>query len=112
MGTQPPAHNWADWTATQRSYELIARYVHPHFRRNTNALRDASYGDATAKRATAGMEMQKAVQTAIDKYQAGRGSPQAPKLSMRKRASWLTWEMVVFIRPPRAGRVKDHFKKL
>ena len=67
------AHNWADWAATQRSYELMARYVHPHFQRNANALRDASYNDATAKRATAGMEMQKAVQAAIDKYQAGRG---------------------------------------
>ncbi len=67
------AHNWADWAATQRSYELMARYVHPHFQRNANALRDASYGDATAKRATAGMEMQKAVQAAIDKHQAGKG---------------------------------------
>ncbi len=67
------AHNWADWAATQRSYELMARYVHPHFQRNANALRDASYNDATAKRATAGMEMQKAVQAAIDKYQAGKG---------------------------------------
>jgi hypothetical protein len=24
------AHNWADWPATKRSYELMARYVHPH----------------------------------------------------------------------------------
>jgi hypothetical protein len=23
------AHNWADWTATKRSYEMIARYVMP-----------------------------------------------------------------------------------
>ena len=67
------AHNWADWAATQRSYELMARYVHPHFQRNGNALRDASYGDAKAKHATAGMEMQKAVQAAIDKYQARKG---------------------------------------
>ena len=67
------AHNWADWAATQRSYELMARYVHPHFQRSGNALRDASYGDAAAKRATAGVEMQKAVQAAIDKYQAGKG---------------------------------------
>ena len=27
------AHNWADWEATKRSYELMARYVHPHFQR-------------------------------------------------------------------------------
>ena len=25
------AHNWADFGATQRHYELMARYVHPHF---------------------------------------------------------------------------------
>jgi limonene 1,2-monooxygenase len=67
------AHNWADWAATQRSYELMARYVHPHFQRNANALRDFSYDDAKGKHATAGAEMQQAVQAAIDKYQAGRG---------------------------------------
>ena len=33
------AHNWADWPATQKSYELMARYVHPHFQRNANELR-------------------------------------------------------------------------
>jgi len=66
------AHNWADWAATQRSYELMARYVHPHFQRNANALRAWSYTDAKGKHATAGMEMQKAVQAAIDKHQAGK----------------------------------------
>src|SRR5215468_6293492 len=48
------AHNWADWPATLRSYELMARYVHPHFQRNANALRVWSYDDAAAKYATAG----------------------------------------------------------
>jgi limonene 1,2-monooxygenase len=33
------AHNWADWAATKRSYELMARYVHPQFQRDANALR-------------------------------------------------------------------------
>ena len=36
------AHNWADWEATKRSYELYARYVMPHFSR-ANAPRFASY---------------------------------------------------------------------
>jgi limonene 1,2-monooxygenase len=36
------AHNWADWEATKRSYELYARYVMPHFSR-ANAPRAASY---------------------------------------------------------------------
>jgi len=66
------AHNWADWEATKRSYELMARYVHPHFQRQSNSLRQWSYDDATTKRATAGIENQAAVQAAIDKYQAGK----------------------------------------
>ena len=67
------AHNWADWAQTQRSYELMARYVHPHFQRNSNALRRVSYDDAKGKHATAGMEMQQAVQAAIEKHQAAKG---------------------------------------
>jgi len=35
------AHNWADWDATRKSYELYARYVVPHFR-GVNAHRKAS----------------------------------------------------------------------
>jgi limonene 1,2-monooxygenase len=53
-----------------RSYELMARYVHPHFQRNANALRVWSYDDAASKYATAGAQMKSAVQAAIDKYQA------------------------------------------
>jgi limonene 1,2-monooxygenase len=64
------AHNWADWAATQRSYELMARYVHPHFQRNANDLRQFSYDDAAAKYATAGLQMKAAVQAATEKYQA------------------------------------------
>jgi limonene 1,2-monooxygenase len=36
------AHNWADFGATKRSYELYARYVMPHFSR-LNESRAASY---------------------------------------------------------------------
>ena len=67
------AHNWADWEATKRSYDLMARYVHPHFQRGANSLRDWSYSDATQKRAGAGMENQAAVQAAIDTYKARKG---------------------------------------
>jgi limonene 1,2-monooxygenase len=35
------AHNWADWEQTQKSYELWARYVTPHFR-GASANRHAS----------------------------------------------------------------------
>jgi limonene 1,2-monooxygenase len=66
------AHNWADWVATKRSYELMARYVHPHFQRDANALRQWSYDDAKSKYETAGDASRAAVQAAIDKYQAGK----------------------------------------
>ena len=66
------AHNWADWAATKRSYELMARYVHPQFQRDANALRQWSYDDAKSKYETAGVASRVAVQAAIDKYQAGK----------------------------------------
>ena len=66
------AHNWADWASTKRSYELMARYVHPHFQRQSNSLRVASYDNATAKHATAGAESAQAVQAEIDRYSQGK----------------------------------------
>jgi limonene 1,2-monooxygenase len=43
------AHNWADFPATLRSYELIARYVMPRFQR-LNELRQASLEWTAANR--------------------------------------------------------------
>jgi limonene 1,2-monooxygenase len=67
------AQNWADWAATLRSYELMARYVHPQFQRNSNALRVWSYDDAASKYATAGAQMKSAVQAAIEQHQKRAG---------------------------------------
>src|ERR1700746_3000181 len=64
------AHNWAAWPQTKKSYELMARYVHPHFQRNGNELRQWSYDDAKAKYSSAGDQSRAAVQAAIDKHQA------------------------------------------
>ncbi|MPZ33860.1 MAG: LLM class flavin-dependent oxidoreductase [Rhodospirillales bacterium] len=66
------SHNWADWESTKRSYELMARYVHPHFQRQSNALRVASYDDATAKHETAGAESAQAVMTEIERYERAK----------------------------------------
>ena len=41
------AHNWADWPATRRHYELMARFVHPHFQKSRELLR-YSYDYASA----------------------------------------------------------------
>ncbi|HEY2532427.1 MAG TPA: LLM class flavin-dependent oxidoreductase [Xanthobacteraceae bacterium] len=66
------AHNWSDWVASKRSYELMARYVHPHFQRDANALRQWSYDDAKSKYEISGVASRAAVQAAIDKHQAGK----------------------------------------
>ena len=67
------AHNWADWEATKRSYELMARYVHPHFQRASNSLRQWSYDDAKTKHETAGAESKAAVLKEIEKYEQATG---------------------------------------
>jgi limonene 1,2-monooxygenase len=67
------AHNWADWEATKRSYELMARYVHPHFQRNSNGLRQWSYDDAAKKHDSAGAESKSAVLGEIEKYEKAKG---------------------------------------
>ena len=36
------AQNWADWEQTKHHYELMARYVHPHFQ-GTREWRNDSY---------------------------------------------------------------------
>ena len=66
------AHNWADWPATQRSYELMARYVHPHFQRRSNDLRTLSYDTATGNRGIYSVQSQVAVETEIKKFQAAK----------------------------------------
>ena len=65
------AHNWADWEATKRSYELIARYVMPHFQRS-NRLRDASYAYSRDNRHNFQSQAAQAVQSEIDRYNEKR----------------------------------------
>ena len=61
------AHNWADWEATKRHYELMARYVMPHFQ-NSNRLRVASYDYSAANRDMFVGSAQKAVNAEIERY--------------------------------------------
>jgi limonene 1,2-monooxygenase len=67
------AHNWADWDATRRHYELMARYVHPHFQRSREP-RVASYGFAAGHRDTFVGQASAAVQAEIDKLAARRAA--------------------------------------
>src|SRR5438067_10304421 len=63
------AHNWADWEATKRSYELYARYVMPHFSR-ANAPRAASFQWAGDNRAEFSAKRQAAAKAMFDKHEA------------------------------------------
>ena len=62
-----------------KSYELMARFVHPHFQRNANFNRTWSYDDAHKKHDTAGAESREAVQTEIEKYQRAKGKTAGAK---------------------------------
>ncbi len=59
------AHNWADFPATKRHFELMARYVLPHFR-GKNDLRRKSYDYSFENRDMFLGAAQAAVQSAID----------------------------------------------
>jgi len=60
------AHNWADFGATKRHFELMARYVVPHFQ-NKNDLRQESYDYSHKNRDVFVGQAQKAVEHEIQK---------------------------------------------
>ena len=72
-GIMELAHNWADWPATQRHFELMARYVHPHFQ-NSRTLMQASYDYALSNREAFVGQAGAAVQGEIDKLAAKRAA--------------------------------------
>jgi limonene 1,2-monooxygenase len=63
------AHNWADFEATKRSYELYARYVMPHFSR-ANVPRAASYQWCGDNRAEFSAKRNAAAKAMFDKHEA------------------------------------------
>ena len=65
------AHNWANFAATKRHYELMARYVIPHFQQK-NALRRESYDFSLENREAFVGFAREAVQNEIDKLEAKR----------------------------------------
>jgi len=60
------AHNWADFDATKRHFELMARYVLPHFQ-HSRELREMSYAFARDNSDAFRAQSQAAVQAAIDR---------------------------------------------
>jgi limonene 1,2-monooxygenase len=65
------AQNWADWEATKRHYELMARFVHPHFQRSRELLR-GSYDYATSRHVDFTGQAAAAIQKAIDQHAASQ----------------------------------------
>jgi limonene 1,2-monooxygenase len=63
------AQNWADWAETKRHYELMARYVHPHFQ-SSREWRTESYGHALQNREGFITQSSAAVQAEIDRLAA------------------------------------------
>ena len=66
------AHNWADWEATKRHYELMARFVHPHFQRSRE-LRRVAYAYAKDHHEEFSGQSSAAVQAEIDRLAARKG---------------------------------------
>jgi limonene 1,2-monooxygenase len=60
------AQNWADWEQTKRHYELMARYVHPHFQ-SARAWREESYAYARDHHEEFTGQSSAAVQAEIDR---------------------------------------------
>ncbi|MGI9322851.1 MAG: LLM class flavin-dependent oxidoreductase, partial [Pseudomonadales bacterium] len=60
------AHNWADWDATRRSYELFARHVAPVFQ-NSNQQRQASYQWAASRHKEFMPKVEQAIGKEIEK---------------------------------------------
>lgn len=71
------AHNWADWEATKRSYELYARYVMPHFS-GANVARQDSYRWVSAHTSELSELRRAAAQEMFHKHEAERGAIARP----------------------------------
>jgi limonene 1,2-monooxygenase len=69
------AQNWADWEATKRHYELMARFVHPKFQQSRELLVE-SYDYATAHHVDFTGQAAAAIQKAIDRH-AGQEKKEA-----------------------------------
>ena len=72
------AHNWADWEATKKSYELYARYVVPYFR-GANRHRAASLDWVTAHNQELLAKSTAAAQAMFAKHKVDRDAKEMAK---------------------------------
>jgi limonene 1,2-monooxygenase len=67
------AQNWADWEATKRHYELMARFVHPHFQQSRDLLR-GSYDYATSHHVDFTGKAAAAIQNEVERHAVRRAA--------------------------------------
>ncbi|HYM32669.1 MAG TPA: LLM class flavin-dependent oxidoreductase [Candidatus Cybelea sp.] len=72
------AHNWADWEATKKHYELFARYVMPHFAK-ANANRKGSFDFVTEHGQEYGGRQREAAMKMFAKHEAEQKAKAAGK---------------------------------
>jgi limonene 1,2-monooxygenase len=80
------AHNWADFEATKRSYELYARYVMPHFSK-LNDSRHASYQWCGDNRAEFSARRNAAAKAMFDKHEAEQAARRQAGAGLARPAS-------------------------
>jgi limonene 1,2-monooxygenase len=78
------AHDWANWADTQRSYELYARYVMPHFE-DYNKPRQESYRWVTRHQTELSEKRKVAAQAMFDKHEAEWAAKRAAETSRPAR---------------------------
>lgn len=80
-------HDWADWQATDKSFELYARYVVPHFT-NRNQNRRASYNWSKQNSASLGAQRQQAVDRMFEKHaqETGQTGDAGSKQELKQKA--------------------------
>jgi limonene 1,2-monooxygenase len=84
------AHNWADWEATKRSYELYARYVMPHFS-DDNIPRTESFNWCTEHRDELTEKRSAAARAMFDKHEAEQRAAREAASMVRPKEGREAW---------------------
>ena len=83
-------HNWADFEATKRSYELYQRYVMPHFS-GDNRPRIESFDWCTANRDLLAEKRSTAAKQMFDKHEAEQKAKEKPTLKAKPQKGREAW---------------------
>lgn len=82
------ANNWANWENTKRHYEMMARYVIPHFQ-GALAHRSSAFDTTAANREIYVPAANAAVADETARYEARRGAPVSGDAETEGAAAWI-----------------------